>query len=129
MVGKDPDDALPPSQLLVQALLDVGGTEPFAIDQGQCQHSGGVVEAPLQRSNDRWSALLIVRNHLSQEDPSGLEVGCLEEGSDSGMEFLLEGFGSGVTDIGGQVHLASLKGAPPETALEPPGPVHHGGRR
>src|SRR5690348_354254 len=52
-VGEDADDALAAADLLIEPLLAVGGAQPLAIRGGQRQDRCGVVEAALQRRQDR----------------------------------------------------------------------------
>ena len=77
-VGEDPDHPLPPTDLLVQALLPVGRAQPPAVLLGKPHHAHGVLETFLETGDGFGGDRLKARDEGGRLPPGLLEIGGLE---------------------------------------------------
>ena len=116
-VGEDTDDALTAANLLVEPLDTVGGAQALAVGRRQREDGGRVLKAALQGLDRARRAGLVVGDKGRQQRARGRLVGRLEDRTQAGVHFFLEGFGRGVGDVGRQVGLAALPGGALELHL------------
>lgn len=114
IVRKDADDALTPTDFLVQTLLHICCPQPLAVLLRQAHDGHRILKPIFHASNRLWRNLLIGFDKLIQSSLSFASILRVEDAPDGGNDFQSMADGATAKDVAHQMHLTAL----PRRALE-----------